>query len=881
MPPNINVDTSRSHSPKENGRQQVGLDNMVAGNNEDDTIMTDETTQATNNYTNTTDEMSPPCRARSHWNFVKSLHAKQKTSDKLLFKTGQNSSLTTAEATFLNMITKSRLDGDHDSIVKGSIAGGPNTNNNGASVVANVDTDSDQAANNTDVGNEVLSVSGRTHFTHLVQAAVAKERLRDAISARLSSLSGAESKFLTKLINNKNVTLEALENAVHVLDNDPMYNPSLRKDDDDDDVEEENEEGNDDTKKDDNEENNCDRLCKIRRRSSAVQSSEFFDKIMHQHQNQGGDGVQGLDTLSEDDALPVVANETTDIEAKPVAPVRRLARKSSVAERSVWQLATTAVESEDMEGEENDNSNKEESSINGGMKQQQMDQAGRNFRSPSAHEKRVFNLVHGKSLKMVNSDVLEALAKIEDDDGLPVKSTKVGEAMDPLLMAVPVESTPVVAPRKSKTRRDEEEVKEKSGLDLLESSQQDPPPLPQVEKPADEASLSSFINADGQGVEVGPSLISCCGMDSILDDIMKGNAEEMNVIQDDTVPLVEEDSLTSKKRFLQLNNIKAENERHIRLTTWMGDPNDYPILGLTKKKQTKSRSIAAPDEVEEDNNAGIADKDLRDSLEPHVLSPLLMKCLRDHLPYALREENFWLKYSLARDGASLETIFSTLRHSHHTLLAIETTHGRVFGSFTSSPWRPNGNSYYGSCEAFVWNLRKSREEDCNSLDEYILRESSLVTYQWSHDGNRNVQLSNTKKLFVGGGNPEAEEENKEDDTAIQWGMALALDKDLLKGTSSRCATFASTPLIDNADESEVFEIMNIEIWVSCWQLSDLLQVFFTSNLLYLFTIGAYCMYCFATGSYSMHDRRDGGGTGTWKDVRHGTFQTRVTYWRRC
>ena len=42
-----------------------------------------------------------------------------------------------------------------------------------------------------------------------------------------------------------------------------------------------------------------------------------------------------------------------------------------------------------------------------------------------------------------------------------------------------------------------------------------------------------------------------------------------------------------------------------------------------------------------------------DPCEPHVLSPLLMKCLRDHLPFALREENFWLKYSLARNVSIL------------------------------------------------------------------------------------------------------------------------------------------------------------------------------------------------------------------------------------
>lgn len=186
----------------------------------------------------------------------------------------------------------------------------------------------------------------------------------------------------------------------------------------------------------------------------------------------------------------------------------------------------------------------------------------------------------------------------------------------------------------------------------------------------------------------------------------------------------------------------------------------------------------------------------------------------------------------------MEAIFSALRHSQHSVLAIETSEGEVFGTFTSTPWRSNGNNYYGSCEAFVWMLRKPRrntngEESCSSLDEYILRESSLEVFPWNHKGNRNVQLSNNRKLFVGGGEPEEEVmENVEafrDNGSImrggeskQWGMALALDKELLNGTSSCCATFDSNPLIDSArhEGSGVFQIMNMEIWVSLLLFHD-------------------------------------------------------------
>lgn len=133
----------------------------------------------------------------------------------------------------------------------------------------------------------------------------------------------------------------------------------------------------------------------------------------------------------------------------------------------------------------------------------------------------------------------------------------------------------------------------------------------------------------------------------------------------------------------------------------------------------------------------------------------------------------------------------------------------------------------------MWNLRKTRrdengEDSCHSLDGYILRESSLDVFQWNSQdgqGNRNVQLSSRNKLFVGGGEPEIDdmlvrdaagdsEESKSSDEGLEWGMAFALDDDLLHGTSSRCATFDSNPLIDRSrnEGSEVFEVMNMEIW---------------------------------------------------------------------
>jgi hypothetical protein len=75
------------------------------------------------------------------------------------------------------------------------------------------------------------------------------------------------------------------------------------------------------------------------------------------------------------------------------------------------------------------------------------------------------------------------------------------------------------------------------------------------------------------------------------------------------------------------------------------------------------------------------------SCHPHVLSPPLMDYLHSFLPKSMAEANFFMKYSLVRDGATLPAMLQRVRGCTHTILAVETTNGEVFGSFTSAPWR--------------------------------------------------------------------------------------------------------------------------------------------------------------------------------------------------
>mmetsp|Transcript_2858 Transcript_2858/g.5351 ORF Transcript_2858/g.5351 Transcript_2858/m.5351 type:complete len:1091 (+) Transcript_2858:104-3376(+) len=185
---------------------------------------------------------------------------------------------------------------------------------------------------------------------------------------------------------------------------------------------------------------------------------------------------------------------------------------------------------------------------------------------------------------------------------------------------------------------------------------------------------------------------------------------------------------------------------------------------------------------------------------PHVLSPPLMESLRHFLPYAVSEQNFFMKYSLLRDGASFISLLQNVRGSTHTLLALETTDGEVFGSFTSAPWRKH-TSYFGSGECFLWRMKKDRKTLCKSVLDQAILESDIEVFAWT-GANYLTQLCTDDKIALGGGSANGEE----------GGFGLIIEANLLIGQTNRCATFGNPPLSNEHQDGSSFEIVNLEIW---------------------------------------------------------------------
>ena len=237
-----------------------------------------------------------------------------------------------------------------------------------------------------------------------------------------------------------------------------------------------------------------------------------------------------------------------------------------------------------------------------------------------------------------------------------------------------------------------------------------------------------------------------------------------------------------------------------------------------------------------------------EACQPHVLSPPLMHSLQNHLPFNKRGESFWLKYSLVRDGASTTTFLRQLRGSKYTVMAMETVDGEVFGAFTAAPWHIAHNSFGGG-EAFLWKMKKSRNETCTSVAEQAKMESDIEVFRYSYE-NPNVQQCQSKRISIGGGTTSTprvvggvgDGTSPSCATFImphEWGFALAFEGSyMLEGTSSPCLTFTSPSLSKIHSDGSRFELVNLEVWAltPCVTLKDAeamecAQLFFDDNVI--------------------------------------------------
>ncbi|KAL9180476.1 hypothetical protein ACHAXT_010929 [Thalassiosira profunda] len=188
-----------------------------------------------------------------------------------------------------------------------------------------------------------------------------------------------------------------------------------------------------------------------------------------------------------------------------------------------------------------------------------------------------------------------------------------------------------------------------------------------------------------------------------------------------------------------------------------------------------------------------------------VLTPPLMDALQDHFPSSITGFNYWMKFSLTRDGASLEALESKAGYAKHTILAIETLDGHVFGCYMGRAWEWSSR-YAADGTSFLWRLKSPRSfdslsvDDESSVEERAKAEEDIEVYNWTGK-NYLCQLLAHDKLAVGGGSVDKGSD----------GFGFVINEQLERGSSCPCETYGNPCLVPGTEGGQ-FEVANIEVW---------------------------------------------------------------------
>ncbi|XP_010752651.2 nuclear receptor coactivator 7 isoform X1 [Larimichthys crocea] len=201
---------------------------------------------------------------------------------------------------------------------------------------------------------------------------------------------------------------------------------------------------------------------------------------------------------------------------------------------------------------------------------------------------------------------------------------------------------------------------------------------------------------------------------------------------------------------------------------------NWEIITVKDSKRRLSLCSSEDSEAEEPEN------EVDDSLpvlgdDSQLLDDYHLKRLAAHMPARTQGYPWQLVYSTAIHGSSLKTLYRNMAGlDSPVLLVIKDMHKKVFGAFSSDPFKVS-KYCYGTGETFLFSFNPE-----------------FQAYKWSGENSYFVS-GNLESLQIGGGG---------------GGFALWLDADLYHGSSFSCPTFHNASLSTQED----FIVQDLEVW---------------------------------------------------------------------
>ncbi|KAI3360404.1 hypothetical protein L3Q82_002315 [Scortum barcoo] len=194
---------------------------------------------------------------------------------------------------------------------------------------------------------------------------------------------------------------------------------------------------------------------------------------------------------------------------------------------------------------------------------------------------------------------------------------------------------------------------------------------------------------------------------------------------------------------------------------------NWEIITMKDSKRRLSLGSSGDSEAEEPEYQE-GDEDFLPVLNNHsnLLNDHHLKHVAAHMPARTEGYPWELVYSTAIHGSSLKTLYRSMAGlDSPVLLVIKDLHKKVFGAFSSDPFKVSKHCY-GTGETFLFSFNPD-----------------FQAYRWSGENSYFVS-GNLESLHIGGGG---------------GGFGLWLDADLYHGSSFSCPTFHNASLSTQED----------------------------------------------------------------------------------
>uniref|UniRef100_A0A8C2Z0D1 Nuclear receptor coactivator 7a n=2 Tax=Cyclopterus lumpus TaxID=8103 RepID=A0A8C2Z0D1_CYCLU len=204
-----------------------------------------------------------------------------------------------------------------------------------------------------------------------------------------------------------------------------------------------------------------------------------------------------------------------------------------------------------------------------------------------------------------------------------------------------------------------------------------------------------------------------------------------------------------------------------------------PYVEIITVKDSKCQLSLSSSEDYEAEESGYHEE-VEDALpilndQSQLLDDQHLERLAAHMPVKTRGYPWQLVYSTAVHGSSLKTLYRNMAGlDSPVLLVIKDMHKKVFGAFSSDPFKVS-KYCYGTGETFLFSFSPD-----------------FQAYRWSGENSYFVS-GHPESLQIGGGG---------------GGFGLWLNADLYHGSSFSCPTFHNKSLSTQED----FNVLDLEVW---------------------------------------------------------------------